>query len=241
MSEKKKKKNPAFEPKNLIVMAIAGVAVILVAVTLRMLVPTNTRESSSGFDAKAWEEAVNEAASSVSAEQEPMDVGLTKVYNEEAVPTVSPSVPTEEAIPTEAGQSENFVAPVSGAVTKDYSGEELVYSETMQDWRTHNGIDFSAEEGLDVYAAGNGTVEAVTDNGMMGKTVIVLHSGGVRTIYSNLADIDLVAVGDNVMQGAIIGKAGSTAVAEVSEPPHIHFEMSVNEEYVNPHDYIKTE
>jgi len=43
------------------------------------------------------------------------------------------------------------------------------------------------------------------------------------------------------MQGSVIGKAGSTAAAEVSEPPHIHFEMSLNEEPVNPHDYIKIE
>ena len=127
---------------------------------------------------------------------------------------------------------------VNGAITKDYSGEELVYSETMQDYRTHNGIDFSANEGDDVVAVAEGTVEAITDNGMYGTTVIILHSDGLRSIYSNLADNLVIAEGDAVARGGIIAKVGNTATAEVAEPPHLHLEMSLNEEIVNPHDYL---
>ena len=58
------------------------------------------------------------------------------------------------------------------------------------------------------------------------------------TIYSNLAETDEVAVGDEVKTGAKIGRVGATAAAESAEKPHLHFEVSLNEKTVNPHDYI---
>ncbi len=75
---------------------------------------------------------------------------------------------------------------------------------------------------------------------MLGATVIILHKDGMRSIYSNLADDQLVAPGDSVKQGSTIGRCGDTAAEEVSEPPHLHFEISINEEPANPHDYLPT-
>lgn len=244
MSVKKKRRNPALEPKNLLIIGMTAAAVILVAVMMRLIAPREEK----GFENSAWEASLSKATEAPESDAEyDTDSGLTAVYSEDVVATATETTPieTNEEIPPPAtdGGAQNgnvtYTPPVSGAVTKDYSGDELVFSETMQDWRTHNGIDFAAVDGTDVLAAADGTVEAITENGMMGTTVIILHSGGIRTIYSNLSDIGLVSIGDDVKGGAIIGKTGSTAAAEVSEPPHLHFEMSVNEEPVNPHDYIQ--
>ncbi len=244
MSVKKKRRNPALEPKNLLIIGMTAAAVILVAVMMRLIAPREEK----GFESPAWEASLSRATeASESAAEYDTDSGLTAVYSEDVVATATETTPTEtneeNGAPAtdESVQNGNisYTPPVSGAVTKDYSGDELVFSETMQDWRTHNGIDFAAEDGTDVLAAADGTVEAITDSGMMGTSVIILHSGGVRTIYSNLSDIGLVSIGDDIKGGTIIGKTGSTAAAEVSEPPHLHFEISVNEEPVNPHDYIQ--
>jgi len=241
VSVKKKKKPAVFEPKNFIVVAIGAIFVILVAMTMRMVMPKEKENSS--FDKEVWQSSAAEATlENTSEEPKEDDNGLIAVNPPEAVPTTAAAVPKEaESKDADNSASSGYIPPVGGAVTADYSGEELVYSITMQDWRTHNGIDFAAEEGLDILSVADGTVEAVTESGLMGKTVIILHSGGVRSIYSNLSNADIVKAGDSVMQGSVIGKAGSTAAAEVSEPPHIHFEMSLNEEPVNPHDYIKIE
>ncbi len=248
MSKKNKPKGNVFEPKNFVVVGIAATAIILIAVLMSMLVPVTTKNTQS-FDSAAWEAATREAeekAAEKSNVDSIEDSGLTSVYNEAAVPTTAESVPQAETndensdAPQDNNSSAMMIMPIAGAVTKDYSGDELVYSKTMNDWRTHNGVDIAAEDGTDVLAVADGTVEAVTNSGMMGTTVIILHKDGVRSIYSNLSDRDTVSAGDAVTQGSIIGKTGDTASEEVSEPPHLHFEISLNEEPVNPHDYLPT-
>ncbi len=245
MSVKKKKRRTVLEPKNILTVAIAATAVILVAVVVRIVAPTESKKDS--FDKEAWRSAIIESGTEKESKtaETATESGLNDVYNAEAVATATEALPEgaehgpEDDKNEQSTQTGGFIAPVGGAVTADYSGEELVYNKTMNDWRTHNGIDFAATEGEDVFAVSDGTVEAITDSGMMGKTVIILHGGGIRTIYSNLAESVPVNIGDNVTQGAPIGKVGSTAAAEVAEPPHIHFEVSVNEEPQNPHDYLK--
>ncbi len=251
MSKKTKGKGSVFEPKNFVVVGIAATAVIFIAVLMNLLVPTTTKNEQS-FDSAAWEAATNEAAKAYDTDEASDDAtsdsGLTSVYNEEVVAVAAEAVPQAEdpaeetaPAPQNEGSSNAMAMPITGAVTKDYSGDELVYSQTMDDWRTHNGIDIAAEEGTDVQAVADGTVEAVTNSSMMGTTVIILHPSGLRSIYSNLAEKELVAPGDTVTKGSIIGKTGDTASEEVSEPPHLHFEISLNEEPVNPHDYLPME
>lgn len=240
-----KKKNPITDRKNLVVIAMAAVFVAVIAFVMSSLVPKDKPEN---FDRVAWEEAISEAERSLE-EKYGEDDGLTSVYTEQAVATTSDALPAEEEEPEDEEkqnvektpvQSEElqFMRPSAGEIVKDYSGDELVYSATMQDWRTHNGIDFAAQIGDTVVAAADGTVEAITDNSMMGTTVILLHSGGLRTIYSNLDENVAVSTGAEVAAGMAIGAVGDTAAAESAEEPHLHFEVSLNEENVNPDEYI---
>lgn len=263
MNEKNnKKRNTVLSTKNLTVVGITAVAVVLFAMIMTYIMPKSTTDKN--FDNKAWREAVSEANNAGAPQNddsriynqaaEPANTNAVPVQSDknktEATAQESDANPVKDAkaadngdIPAQeskqqSGEKLTMQMPVGGAVLNDYSGDNLVYSKTMRDWRTHNGIDFAANEGDDVLAAADGTVEAITDNGMLGKTVIILHDGGIRSIYSNLAEEESVAVGDNVLSGSIIGKVGNTAAAEVSENPHLHFEVSLNEEPVNPHDYI---
>ena len=113
---------------------------------------------------------------------------------------------------------------------------------TLGDWRVHTGIDISAEEGADVFAAADGTVSKVYSDPYHGKTVEITHKSGLVSRYSNLsADGITVNVGDEVVSGAKIGKIGDTSLSELADEPHLHFEIRLDGAAVNPLDYIGEE
>ena len=91
-----------------------------------------------------------------------------------------------------------FVWPVAGEVETPHSVETLVYSRTLADWRTHRGLDIAATLGDRVMATAGGTVERVYADDMLGTTVVIHHGGGLRSVYSNLAELPAVAAGDSV-------------------------------------------
>jgi murein DD-endopeptidase MepM/ murein hydrolase activator NlpD len=77
---------------------------------------------------------------------------------------------------------------------------------------------------------------------MLGKTVEITHNETHKSLYSNLDNLSVsLNVGDEVEAGAVIGKIGDSSVSELAEEPHLHFEMMVNGESVNPLDYITEE
>jgi len=140
--------------------------------------------------------------------------------------------PAEEGVPT------YFIRPVAGEIENGYSMETLQYNRTMRDWRTHDGLDIATELGTQVKAVADGRVEKVYADDSMGTTVILLHSGGMRSVYSNLAETPTVSEGEAVAGGSVIGSVGSTALSETGEVNHLHFAMSINGESVNPEDYL---
>ena len=135
-----------------------------------------------------------------------------------------------------------FVSPMVGSVIKSHSTSVPVFSVTLDEWRIHAGIDISADEGAEVYASAGGTVSAIYNDAMLGKTVEITHSDEHKTRYSNLAqDSVSLTVGDEVEAGALIGNIGESSISELCDEPHLHFEMFVKGEGVNPLDYISEE
>lgn len=130
------------------------------------------------------------------------------------------------------------VWPVTGETLSGYSMDKLAYNETMQDWRTHDGVDILAAQGATVAAACAGTVTAVYDDEYLGTTLVIAHDGGYTTQYANLAAMPTVAAGDSVAAGDIIGAVGTTALLEAGEQPHLHFSVYHNGTPVDPADFI---
>ncbi len=131
-----------------------------------------------------------------------------------------------------------FVAPLVGEVSVKHSVDTPVFSETLGEWRVHKGIDITADESAEVFAAEDGKVTKVYGDPLLGKTVEITHDGGIVTKYSNLAPTVTVSEGDSVKSGALIGNVGDSSISELAEEPHIHFEMLVNGVSVNPLDYL---
>ena len=144
---------------------------------------------------------------------------------------------TAAAINAEA-KAPQFIWPVAGAVERAHSLEALCYDRTMRDWRTHRGVDIAASLGAKVMAAADGTVELVYSDHMYGSTVVVRHGGGLVSLYANLAAVPAVAEGDHVAMGDTIGSVGETAIAEIGEVTHLHFEMTRDGSPVDPADYL---
>jgi len=168
-----------------------------------------------------------------------------------AAPVATPK-PTEKAAPsaasvepkaTEAPKTtskipDNFIWPVAGTVEQPYAMEVLAYDRTMQDWRTHNGVDIAANLGEKVKVIAPGVVESVITEPLYGTSVTVLHSGGLRSVYRNLSAEPPVGEGQQLNMGDIIGTVGQTASVEAGDVTHLHFEMSLNNQPVNPAEYL---
>ena len=172
------------------------------------------------------------------------DTPTTPVVKPAPVVLPEPKIETAAEAEAEAEITEpsvllpQVVSPLSGETVTVFSMTELLYDQTMADWRTHNGIDVQAEEGAAVKTAADGTVVSVTDDELMGTTVVIEHSGGYTTHYSSLqADVP-VAEGQSVHAGDVIGCVGSTSAAESEMGPHLHFSVSQNGSAIDPHAYI---
>ena len=125
-----------------------------------------------------------------------------------------------------------FAMPVGGNIIKDYSEKELKYSNTYKDWRLHTGIDIAAKKGTQVHAAGNGKVTEVTDDKLLGSTVVIDHGNGIVASYSGLLK-PLVKVGQIIEAGTTIGGIGEVPSESLDEA-HLHFAVKVNGKTANP-------
>lgn len=150
---------------------------------------------------------------------------------------------TPEPTKTETKEPEkkeiSFVKPVEGDICKDYAKENLVYSETLQEWTTHLGIDIKAEKTTIVKAAADGKVKSIKNDPRYGLSIIVEHQDGIETLYANLLTSEFVQVGEEVKQGQSIGTVGNTATFEIADQTHLHFEISKNGENLDPNQYLK--
>lgn len=133
----------------------------------------------------------------------------------------------------------SFAMPIEGEIIRGFAKDNLVYSETLQEWVVHQAIDIKAESRDVVKAVADGTVIAIKNDPRYGLTVIIEHDGGFKTVYSNLLTAEFVVEGEKAKQGQTIGTIGSSATFEIADETHLHFEMLKDSVYVDPTIYIK--
>ncbi len=133
----------------------------------------------------------------------------------------------------------NFIAPASGEILKDFAEDTLIYSNTLEEWTTHLGIDIKADKTSIVVASETGRVESIKNDPRYGLTITIDHGNNYKTIYSNLLTTEFVQIGENVEKGQTIATVGDTASFEILDEPHLHFEMYKDGKSVNPTLYFK--
>ena len=224
----------------MLVLLIMALAVGLVSAANRRRAPAVTSEVQTTERAPVVSTVPKDkdhTSPSVTTEKVP---AITKAPAVTKAPETS-RVEKEADAEVPSGIPVEFIMPTIGDVSKKYSIDVLVYSNTMEDYRTHNGIDIVATLGEGVMAAADGIVKEVYEHPMMGNTVVIAHEGDTVSVYQNLADEIPVSVGDSVKSGEVIGAIGDSAIIEIAEEPHLHFEIMVSGEHQNPLDYISLE
>lgn len=159
---------------------------------------------------------------------------VTEAPKETDAPVTTPAAPTDVESPLE------LKLPVEGNLIAQHDETAQVWSDTMRDYRVHLGIDIATEENAPVYAAADGVVAQVYEDVRLGYCISIKHSDNVYTVYSNLGaqPADGIAAGVSVKGGQLIGSVGNSAMVEIAEEPHLHFEMKVEDVSVDPLDYF---
>ncbi|MBQ4071593.1 MAG: M23 family metallopeptidase [Clostridia bacterium] len=136
-----------------------------------------------------------------------------------------------------------LISPVSGTVATEFSLTVPVFSPTLEEWRVHAGIDILTEEAAPVFAAADGTVSEICNDPRYGYTVKIDHGDGTVSVYSNLCSESepVVAVGDKVECGDRIATVGDSAVYEMADEAHLHFEVIQNGTKIDPLSIISEE
>ena len=218
---------------------------------------TNTLENTNSASVsteigKSVEEAKNEATNNTAIQSNTNSANNTSNQAKNSVSSKSPNATnsnntsnkkeTNKPVETKTkeGQKElNFEKPVDGEIVKEYAKDNLVYSNTLQEWTTHLGIDIKADKTTVVKAAETGTVKTIKNDPRYGLTIVIEHENGYQTIYSNLLSSEFVVEGEKVEKGQSIGTVGNTAAFEVADEAHLHFEVLKDSIQVDPNIYLK--
>ena len=150
-----------------------------------------------------------------------------------SVTTVTFTVPAVTEAPVEMPLS-----PVQGKSIQAFSHGELVKSGTTGIWETHNGTDFAAAIGSDVYCTLDGTVTEIKRDPLWGVCVTMMHDDGTVSRYCGLNEALNVQSGDVLERGTVIGTVGNTNEAESAMEPHLHFEVMRNDEYIDAEFFL---
>lgn len=135
-------------------------------------------------------------------------------------------------------QTQPNVMPINGEILNPFSNGELVKSETLGVWKTHDGVDIKGDLGAQVKAMNKGKVTKVWEDPLMGYSVTIDHGNGIIGYYCNLSKEMNVSEGDQVNAGEVIGAIGDTAESEIAELSHLHFALKKNGNWIDPIEFI---
>lgn len=213
----------------------------LTAEKIAELVPNDTENSSQDVEqastdiGKTIEEAINTMENNI--EENTEEIQETTTTQEVEVETNKKvETATEKEIVV---KDPEFIIPVEGETIRSFAKDTLIYSETLDEWITHLGIDIKAERTTVVKASEKGKIIAIKNDPRYGLTVIIEHQNGFKTIYSNLLTTEFVSEGEEVEKGQSIGTVGNSASFEICDEPHLHFEILKDDVNVDPEIYCK--
>lgn len=154
-----------------------------------------------------------------------------------------PGVPDDRDITTESAAEKTtandlnrpytgkYLLPLDSTVAKSFSDGNVVLSKTMNDWRTHDGIDIKGSIGDNAVAINDGKVTAVYNDALWGDVIEIEHGNGLKAKYCGIKS-ELKA-DTTVKQGQVIGTVTQIPI-EKEDGVHVHLETSVEDKAVDP-------
>ena len=161
--------------------------------------------------------------------------------NVNATNTANSVATSTENQESETKKELSFEKPVEGEMVREYAKDSLIIDIriALQEWTTHTGIDIKADKTTVVKAAEAGTIKSIKNDPRYGLTIVIEHDDQYQTIYSNLLTSEFVVEGEKVEKGQAIGTVGNTAVFEIADEPHLHFEIWKDSLPVDPTTLMK--
>lgn len=208
--------------------------------SINAVVPNSSVSEITNPVSTTTDKGINQVKNQTKAEKEVVKKHEESIKNTVDKTNKSENISTDENVVKESSAKElEFMAPVIGEISKDFANDTLVYSKTLDEWTTHNGIDIKAEKTSIVVSAEMGVIESIKNDPRYGLTVTITHKDGFKTIYSNLLSTEFISEGENVERGQTIATVGESSSFEIADETHLHFEMTKDGEYVNPTIYLK--
>lgn len=215
----------------LCICIISGTAYVVTKRNLESYVDSSNLPAASKVTKPDYNKESNNKSSTVAS----------KTSNDKNVAKSTTNTTKKPSIKNEISQPKitSLDMPVVGDYTKVFAKGSLVYSKTLEQWTTHDGVDISAERGTPVKAASDGIIADIYNDYKYGIIIVVDSEQGIKTKYANLSTDSMVKKGDKIKKGDVISGVGNTAVFESGEPSHLHFEVIENGTCVDPKKYLK--
>ena len=138
----------------------------------------------------------------------------------------------------DTGTENTFLMPVTEVNAINSYG--FYHNTTLDKYYLHTGIDFAGNAGDEVYATLGGTVESiVTDPILTGTTITIAHGNGLTTTYTFVDAAEGLEAGDRVERGDVIATVAEAMGQEYKDGAHLHFEVYLNGEAVDPETYLE--
>ena len=228
------KKKTNRQNRTLVIAATAGAAAVAITMVaayrsaVSRLVPTSTGNSSTSqsYTFSPPTSSDTPVQNNVSNVPKPGDTPNRSENSSNS----SSDVPANKPIVADVGN----IMPVNGEISHEFSNGELVKSETLGVWKTHDGIDILCELGTEVRSMSEGTVKEIKDDPLWGIYVIVEQNNGLDVQYCGLAKELGVKAGQEVKQGEILGKTSDTNQCEILQPPHLHLGVKQGGVWIDP-------
>ena len=181
--------------------------------------------------------AIMNTAAPEKAAPEP-EIVETKPVQAAPVQTVKKQPEKQKPEPEKEQEKElEYVAPTDGKISVPFS-KNPIYSKTFDDYRSHLAIDIDAAKSTQVKSIADGKIEKIYTDPLYGITIEVRHNDKLVSKYCGLSTAELVKEGDSVKAGDVISGVGTTGAAEKEQSPHLHLEIIMDGENVDPMEYL---
>ena len=210
--------------------AVAAASFAAYSRTMANLTPTTSADSTSVWTFSAPESVPANAEQS----------GVERDDAAASRPSVTTAPQAAEAQSPETAEAEEVNKPVKSEArnTHPFSSGELVKSETLGVWKTHDGCDILCPLGTDVKSMSAGTVTEIREDPLWGVMVVVEQDNGLTVEYCGLAKELSVKTGQEIQEGAVIGKTSDTCQAEIVQQPHLHPGVKQGGKWIDPMSVI---